>query len=87
VAEDVRIRMTSQPVGVRDGHSAEDERAVFRELMNVVADAGHEGRDWRLEFGDWSLEFGVWRWEMGDGRWEMGDGRWEVGERSWKILG
>jgi hypothetical protein len=33
--------MPGEAVAVGNGHAAEDERAVFRELMNVVADAGH----------------------------------------------
>jgi hypothetical protein len=38
----VRIRMPSETVGVWHGHPAEDERAVFRKWMNVVADASHD---------------------------------------------
>ena len=43
VAQRIGIRVAEQAVAVRDGHAAEDERTVFRELVNVVADAGHEG--------------------------------------------
>jgi hypothetical protein len=34
--------MPGEAVAVRNGHTAEDERTVFRELVNVVANAGHE---------------------------------------------
>ena len=41
VAEHVGIGVAVEAVGVRDFDAAEDQRAVFRELVDVVADAGH----------------------------------------------
>jgi hypothetical protein len=34
--------MAGEAVGVRDVDAAEDERAVFRELVDVVAGADHK---------------------------------------------
>ena len=39
VAKDISIRVAVESVGVRNLDSAKDEWAVFRELVNVVADA------------------------------------------------
>lgn len=41
MAEDIRIGVASEAVGVRDVHTAEDEWAVFCELVDVVAGADH----------------------------------------------
>jgi hypothetical protein len=33
--------MPRKTMAMRDGHTTEDERAIFCKLVNVVADAGH----------------------------------------------
>ena len=40
VGEDIRVGVSGEAVGVWDVDAAEDEGAVFSELVDVVADAG-----------------------------------------------
>src|SRR4051812_40325218 len=53
VRENVGVRVAVKAVRMRNLHAAENERAAFRETMDVVADAGegHAGEEEERESG------------------------------------
>ena len=55
MGEDIGIGVTGEAVGMGDGDAAEDEGAVFCELVDVVADAGAGHEEW----GSWNAECGI----------------------------